>query len=72
MNREVVVRVGAVAAVLGGLLSFCVNASLLLPAAGADAIAWAVRPLLTLAGILTTFLYASGLVGLYVLVGRRS
>ncbi len=70
--RSNLVLLGGVAAVVAGVFSFCVNALFSLLLMSNEVIPWPVSPLLTLAGIVTTLLYAFGLAGLYSLLGRRS
>ena len=70
--RSNLVLLGGVAAVVAGVFSFCVNALFSLLLVSNEVIPWPITPLLTLAGIVTTLLYAFGLAGLYALLGRRS
>ena len=70
--RSNLVLLGGVAAVVAGVFSFCVNALYSLLLTSVEVVPFMVPPLLTLAGIITTFLYALGLGGLYALLGGRS
>lgn len=72
MTRSNLVLLGGVAAVVAGVFSFCVNVLYDLLLVSVEVIPFSVPPLLTLAGIITTSLYAVALVGLYALLGRRS
>ena len=72
MTRSNLVLLGGVAAVVAGVFSFCVNALYTLFLLRFGVVPFVVTPLMSLAGIATTLLYAVGLAGLYASIGRRS
>lgn len=72
MARSDLILLGGIATVIAGVFSFCVNALYTLLLISNEVIPFLVPPLLTLGDIVTAFLYVLGLVGLYVLSGRRS
>jgi hypothetical protein len=66
-----VIRLCGTSLVVGGLFSLTANVLFyLFLRLNEGAVSWLVMPLLTLAGILVAFLFASGLVGLHVLAGQ--